>query len=98
MEFRKLGRSGLSLAPLSLNSWYDVAIHFRASGDDKGFYELFLNGKRVDSREGVSMIVPGRGYGYIKNGLYRNGPELDGPSEIHLDSARLGTTLASVSP
>jgi hypothetical protein len=86
------------LAPLAEDTWYDVAIHFRASERGAGFYETFLDGTLVDVRQNVSMIVPGMGAAYIKNGLYRNGPEIPGTSEIRLDSAKLGTSLASVSP
>ena len=61
------------LAPVSEHAWHDVAIHFRASSHDDGFYEVFLDGSLIDSRSGVSMIVPGRSSAYIKTGLYRNG-------------------------
>ena len=86
------------LAPLSERTWYDVAIHFRASERGAGFYETFLDGRLIDSRQNVSMIVPGMGSAYIKDGLYRNGREIPGTSEIRLDSAKLGTSQASVSP
>lgn len=86
------------LAPLAEGTWYDVAIHFRASERGVGFYETFLDGQLVDSRQNVSMIVPGTRAAYIKDGLYRNGSEIPGTSEIRLDSAKLGTSLASVSP
>jgi hypothetical protein len=85
------------LAPLSEDAWYDVAIHFRASERGAGFYETFLNGRLIDARQNISMIVPGKGYAYIKNGIYR-GQEIPGTSEIRLDSAKLGTSLAAVSP
>jgi hypothetical protein len=86
------------LAPLAEHAWYDVAIHFRASSQGRGFYETFLNGKLVDSAQNVSMIPPGDEYAYFKNGLYRAGEEIPGTSEIRLDSAKLGNSLASVSP
>ena len=44
------------------------------------------------------MIADGAGFAYIKNGLYRNGDEIPGTSEIRLDAARLGPSLSSVSP
>jgi hypothetical protein len=86
------------LAPLSEGTWYDVAIHFRASERGAGFYETFLDGQLVDSRQNTSMINPGRHSAYIKDGLYRNGAAIPGTSEIRLDNAKLGTSLASVSP
>ncbi len=86
------------LAPVSEHQWHDVAIHFRASSVGAGFYELYLDGQLIDSRSGVSMIVPGHETAYIKNGIYRNGEAAPGHSELLLDSARLGTTAASVSP
>jgi len=84
------------LAPLAERVWHDVVIHFRASRTATGFYEIFLDGKLVDSRSGVSMIRPDRTYAYVKNGLYRNGGGIPGSSEIRLDAARLGRSLASV--
>ncbi|HYI80379.1 MAG TPA: heparin lyase I family protein [Thermoleophilaceae bacterium] len=86
------------LAPLSHDQWHDVVIHFKASSTGKGFYRLYLDGQLIDSRDNVSMIVSGRSYAYIKNGIYRNGGTIPGTSDIRLDAARLGTTLGSVTP
>jgi Polysaccharide lyase len=86
------------LAPVPEQVWHDVAIHFKASSVGAGFYEVYLDGELVDARSEVSMIVPGRSYAYIKDGLYRNGTEIPGTSEIRLDAARLGTTRESVLP
>jgi hypothetical protein len=86
------------LAPLAEQVWHDVVIHFRASSAGTGFYEVYLDGQLIDARESVSMIVPGTSYAYIKNGLYRNGEEIPGASEIRLDAAKLGETLESVLP
>jgi hypothetical protein len=86
------------LAPLSEGVWYDVALHLVASSRGAGSYEVFLDGRLVDSRQNTSLIVPGEGLAYLKNGLYRNGGEIPGTSEIHLDGAKLGNSLASVSP
>lgn len=44
----------------------------------------------VDSRRGVNMIVPGRGFAYIKGGIYRNGDAIPGKSVLLLDSVELG--------
>ncbi len=44
------------------------------------------------------MIADGADYAYIKDGLYRNGEEIPGTSEIRLDAARLGDTMLSVQP
>jgi hypothetical protein len=85
------------LAPLSHNQWHDVVIHFKASSTGAGFYRVYLDGQLVDSRDGVSVIRSDRSSGYIKTGLYRNGDEIPGTSEIRVDAARLGTTQASVS-
>jgi hypothetical protein len=86
------------LAPVPEQVWHDVVIHFKASSVDAGFYEVYLDGNLIDSRSGVSMIVPGKAYAYIKDGLYRNGEEIPGTSEIRLDAAKLGDTFASVLP
>jgi hypothetical protein len=86
------------LAPVSEHEWHDIAIHFKASSVGAGFYEVFLDGQPIDSRSGVSMIAEGASFAYIKDGLYRNGEEISGTSEIRLDAAKLGKTLESVLP
>jgi len=85
------------LAAAAERRWHDVVIHFKASSRGDGFYELYLDGSLVDSRSNASMIVPGAPHAYIKDGIYRNGDTIPGTSEIRLDAARLGTSLASVS-
>jgi hypothetical protein len=77
------------LAPLGLRAWHRVEIHFRASEHRHGYYQIYLDGRLVDSRRRVSMIVPGRDFAYVKNGLYRNGGELPGKSVLLLDSVAL---------
>jgi hypothetical protein len=84
------------LAPVAEQQWHDVVIHFRASAQGAGFYEVFLDGNLVDARQGVSMIPPEAEYCYIKDGIYRNGSALQGTSEIRIDAAKLGKTLESV--
>jgi hypothetical protein len=84
------------LAPLAHNQWHDVLVHFKASTTGNGFYRVYLNGQLVDSRDNVSVIRPDRSSGYIKTGLYRNGGQIPGTSDIRIDAARLGTTQASV--
>ena len=86
------------LAPAAERTWHDVAIHFRASSTGAGFYEVYLDGNLVDSRSGVSMIADGASYAYVKNGIYRNGDEIPGDSEIRLDDAKLGPSLSAVAP
>jgi hypothetical protein len=95
----QIGKSGERfLAPVSERQWHDIAIHFKASSNGGGFYELYLDGVLVDARSGVSMIPAGDSAAYIKNGLYRNGDEIPGTSEIDFDAAKLGTTQAAVAP
>jgi hypothetical protein len=86
------------LAPVAEHVWHDVVIHFRASSLEAGFYELFLDGRLIDARNGVGMIASGASYAYIKNGLYRNGANIPGTSELRLDDAKLGKTWGSVQP
>jgi Polysaccharide lyase len=85
------------LAPAAEHQWHDVAIHFKVSRVGAGFYQVYLDGKLVDSRVNTSLLVPAASYGYIKDGLYRNGASIPGTSELRLDAARLGTSLSSVS-
>jgi Polysaccharide lyase len=84
----------LALAPE--HEWHDVVIHFKVSRVGAGFYQVYLDGKLVDSREHISLLAPEATLGYIKNGLYRNGAEIPGTSEIRLDDAKLGATYSAV--
>ena len=86
------------LAAVPEDVWHDVQIHFKASEVGAGFYEVFLDGNLIDAQSGVTMIVPGRNIAYIKTGLYRNGDEIPGTSELKIDAAKLGTTRESVLP
>jgi hypothetical protein len=85
------------LAPAAEGVWHDVVIHFRASSQGAGFYEVFLDGQPIDARSGVSLIAPGS-YAQIELGLFRNGDLVQGTSEIRLDAVKLGDTLESVMP
>lgn len=86
------------LSPVSEGDWHDIAIHFKASNRDHGFYEVYLDGSLIDERSEISMIMPGFDSAYIKSGLYRNGETAPGTSELLLDEGKLGTTAASVQP
>ncbi len=85
------------IAPAAEHQWHDVAIHFKASRVGAGFYQVYLDGKLVDSREHVSMLAPEATHGYIKDGIYRNGSTIPGTSEIRLDDARFGASYTAVS-
>ncbi len=86
------------LALAAERTWHDVAIHLKVSRVGNGFYEVYLDGKLVDSRTNTSLLVPESSYGYVKNGLYRNGTNIPGTSELRLDAAKLGTSLRAVQP
>ena len=86
------------LGAAALHEWHDVQIHMRTSNDGRGFYEVFLDGRQVARRTGVSTIHPGDPFAYIKTGLYRNGVTNPGRSEILLDAIKLGKTRESVLP
>jgi hypothetical protein len=84
----------LSLA--AERQWHDVLIHFKASRVGAGSYEIYLDGQLIDTRANTSVIASAAQHAYIKNGLYRNGDNIPGTSEIRLDAARLGTSRESV--
>ncbi|HEY7257062.1 MAG TPA: heparin lyase I family protein [Solirubrobacterales bacterium] len=86
------------LAPISEHQWHDVLVHFKVTQGDTGFYQIYLDGSLVDSRTGISVLREGAETAYIKSGLYRNGEEIPGLSEIRLDSAALGTSREEVTP
>lgn len=84
------------LAPVKPRRWHRALFHFRASNHGAGFFQVFLDGRLIDSRSRVSLIEPGEEHAYLKLGLYRNGEELRGKSVVLLDSVKLGRTRASV--
>lgn len=86
------------LAPLRQDAWHVVKVHFKASATGRGAYQLYLDGKLIDSREHVSMIVPGDHAAYIKVGLYRNGETNPGTAELLIDSTKIGLSADSVRP
>jgi Polysaccharide lyase len=86
------------LSPVAEHRWHDIVVHFKASRGGGGFYEVFLNGELVDSDSGTALIPSGADHAYIKSGLYRNGDEIPGTSEIRLDAVKLGPSLSSVAP
>lgn len=85
------------LAPVRRGGWNDVVVHFQASQNGTGFYEVYLNGELIDRRDDVSLIRHDRSLFYIKAGLYRNGGEIPGDSVLRLDGVRLGATMKQVS-
>jgi hypothetical protein len=84
------------LAQFPERQWHDliVGVHVSSSGD--GWYRVYLDNRLVDERNGANVLRSGAQSGYLKVGLYRNGAEIPGPSELRFDSARLGTSLESV--
>jgi hypothetical protein len=100
------GNGDIKLAgPLSMNTWYDVVVHVRASKANNGLVQVWLNGQLVYSVSGVSTMPyttnsdnpSGFAQAQFQNGLYR-GSGVTGTSEYRLDSVRLGTTYDSVQP
>ena len=79
--------------PVATASWPPSA-----SNSGPAFIEVFLDGLLVGSSSGIDTIVPGHQSAYIKTGIYRNGDNAPGHSELLVDSAKLGTTAASISP
>jgi hypothetical protein len=77
-------------------TWHDVVIHFKASNQGAGSYEVYLDGQLVDARSEVSLIAPGSDFAQIEVGLFRDGDLVQGTSEIRIDAARFGGTLESV--
>ena len=84
------------LAPIAHEQWHDVVVHFKVTGESTGFYEVYLDGEIVKLRDDISVLRQGAELAYLKTGLYRNGDEIPGLSEIRLDSAALGTSIDQV--
>ena len=86
------------LSPVAERRWHDVVVHLRTSSRGAGLYEVYLNGNLIDAADGVSLIPSDADHAYIKSGLYRNGDEIPGTSEIRLDAVRLGRSMSAVLP
>lgn len=86
------------LSPVPERRWHDVVVHFRASSNRAGLYEVYLNGRLIDSRSRVNTIPSDADYVYIKSGIYRNPDTIPGTSILRLDAVRLGPSLDSVIP
>jgi hypothetical protein len=97
-EGSAMGNHDRFLAPLAEHRWYDVVVHFDVTTGGDGFYQIYLDGSLIDSRRNITVLRRGAHLAYIKTGLYRNGAEIPGLSEIRLDSAALGTSLEEVTP
>lgn len=44
------------LAPVEVGVWHELAVYFRASSDDDGFYLVLLDGEPVDARAWIGLI------------------------------------------
>jgi len=86
------------LGPVEEGVWHDVFVPFEASGQDAGFYEVYLDGQLVDARSGVSLIASGSDHAQIEVGLFRDGGPVEGTSEIRIDEARLSESLEPALP
>lgn len=82
------------LTAVSEHVWHEVAIQLEPSSEGAGFYELFLDGRPLDARDGVSLIEPGSEAAQIEVGLFREG-RVVGTSEVRIDSAAL-TEIATL--
>jgi hypothetical protein len=75
-----------TLAPLRLDHWYDFVLHVGWSASaDRGFDELYLNGKRVIPRHARPTLYAGQN-AYLKVANYRYESSL--PSAIVEDGVR----------
>jgi Polysaccharide lyase len=83
------------LGPLEHGRWHDFKIGMRLTKDASGWYEVRLNGNRIDRRENIS-ILGNNTSAYLKSGIYRNPEAVNGTSELRLDNGRFGLSLASV--
>lgn len=62
-------------APLRRGVWYRIKLHVGWSGDDeRGFLELWVNGRRVTDRIPTRTLFPGQD-SFFKQGYYRRSGE-----------------------
>lgn len=76
------------VAPIAEREWHDVEVEGVVAVSD-GSYKISLDGQVVEERTNVQTLTSGRGYAYLKSGLYRNGPQIPGTSVLLLDAHSL---------
>ena len=84
------------LPPLAFEKWNDMVYHVRYSEQKNGLVEVWMNGTRVVSWEGVTAFPGGRNAFYSKIGLYRN--RWKAPMTIYFDNYTLGNARDVVDP
>lgn len=86
------------LAPLEDGVWHQVAVAFRASGEDDGFYVLLLDGEPIDARAPAGLLDGDGDETLLEAALYRDGVPASDPADVLIGPARLGDSLESVLP
>lgn len=86
------------LAPVSEGAWHTAVVHFLASSQGTGFYEVYLDGVLIDARNGASLIVPGSEFAQLELGLFRDPDLVQGSSEVRFNAVKLGESLDSLQP
>ncbi len=85
--------------PYQQNQWHDIVQHFRYTPDNKGFMEIWMDGKKVVDAKGPTVYKydlagrPKTPHQYQKIGIY-HGPK-DPGGEILYDAFRVGGANAS---
>jgi hypothetical protein len=86
------------LAPVAERAWHQVVVYFEASSEGDGLYLLLLDGEPIDARGWVSLIEPGSSEALLDAGLFRDGEEVIGDTDIFFGPAKLSETLEPVIP
>lgn len=76
------------VSPFSEQTWHDIVVDGVVSATN-GSYTISVDGNVVESQSGISTLVPGEAFAYLKSGLYRNGAAIPGTSIIYLDAHSL---------
>jgi Polysaccharide lyase len=85
------------LALIEDGVWHQAVLCFKASEGEDGFYLLLLDGQPIDARARVELL-PESGDGQLEVGLFREGQQVLGASDIFFGPTELGESLESVLP
>jgi hypothetical protein len=84
------------IADVQANHWYDFVLHVKWSDDPaQGFYEVWLDGKKVVDFTRAPTLYQGYGT-YMTQGLYRGPSPLT--STLYIDALKRGDSYDDVSP
>jgi hypothetical protein len=86
------------LAPVEEGAWHEAVVYFKASSEDDGAYVLTLDGEPIDAGAWVGLIDSDSSSTWIETGLFRDGEQILGTSDIVFGPTEFGDTAETVIP